>query len=41
MIRAFIGNNPEIVRRYIRSQLEPVAGMKPDRDCDQGAREIP
>jgi hypothetical protein len=41
MIRACIRDNPEIVRRYVRSQLDAIAGMKTDRDCDQGAGEIP
>jgi len=32
MIRAFIGDNPEIVRRYVRSQLGAIAVMKTDRE---------
>jgi len=32
MIRAFIGDNPEIVRRYVGSQFGAIAVMKTDRE---------
>ena len=31
MIRAFIRDNPEIVRRYVRARLEAIAMTKTDR----------